>query len=217
MRRLLDRLLAEPYYAPAPLKTTGKGVFHAGYLRAAGLFDGCPPAGRAGHARPADGADDRGRGAVRGGHRGRRVRRGVRNPVLTRMLRERLAPVPARASDELGLPAAAKEAYAFAVLGFLTVHACPAPIRAARALAGRACWGRRPRAGTASVCRPLRCARRCGWWWRGSGRGRVHRRAGAPGHRPVTREESRRRNVRSGRSAADPLIPLSRSPHTVGA
>ena len=30
-----------------------------------------------------------------------------------------------RTSDELGLPAAAKEAYAFAVLGFLTVHGLP--------------------------------------------------------------------------------------------
>ncbi|MGW1050529.1 hypothetical protein [Streptomyces sp. NPDC002521] len=66
MRRLLDRLLAEPYYPPAPPKTTGKGVFHAGYLRAAGLFDGCPPAGRAGHARPADGAGDRTRCSPQG-------------------------------------------------------------------------------------------------------------------------------------------------------
>lgn len=30
--------------------------------------------------------------------------------------------VPVRTTDELGMPAAAKEAYAFAVLGFLTVH-----------------------------------------------------------------------------------------------
>jgi anhydro-N-acetylmuramic acid kinase len=30
--------------------------------------------------------------------------------------------VPVRTTDELGLQSAAKEAYAFAVLGFLTVH-----------------------------------------------------------------------------------------------
>ena len=30
--------------------------------------------------------------------------------------------MPLRSTDELGLPSAAKEAYAFAVLGFLTVH-----------------------------------------------------------------------------------------------
>lgn len=33
-----------------------------------------------------------------------------------------LAGTPLRTSDELGVPAGAKEAYAFAVLGFLTVH-----------------------------------------------------------------------------------------------
>ncbi|UXY31152.1 anhydro-N-acetylmuramic acid kinase [Streptomyces sp. HUAS TT20] len=118
---LLDRLLREPYYTrPAP-KTTGKELFHPGYVRAAGL-DGLP-------------ADDvlatltqltartvadavRSVGATEviasGG--------GTRNPVLMAMLRDRLAGVAVRTSDELGLPSAAKEAYAFAVLGFLTAH-----------------------------------------------------------------------------------------------
>ncbi|MFF4545903.1 anhydro-N-acetylmuramic acid kinase [Streptomyces sp. NPDC001406] len=118
---LLDRLLREPYYTrPAP-KTTGKELFHPGYVRAAGL-DGLP-------------ADDvlatltqltartvadavRSVGATEviasGG--------GTRNPVLMAMLRDRLPGVAVRTSDELGLPSAAKEAYAFAVLGFLTAH-----------------------------------------------------------------------------------------------
>ncbi|MEU6064198.1 MULTISPECIES: anhydro-N-acetylmuramic acid kinase [Streptomyces] len=118
---LLDLLLSEPYYArPAP-KTTGKELFHPGYVRAAGL-DGLP-------------ADDvlatltqltartvadavRSVGATEviasGG--------GTRNPVLMAMLRDRLPGVAVRTSDELGLPSAAKEAYAFAVLGFLTAH-----------------------------------------------------------------------------------------------
>ncbi|GHA27161.1 hypothetical protein GCM10010372_28740 [Streptomyces tauricus] len=47
---------------------------------------------------------------------------GTCNPVLMAMLRAELRGVPVRLSDGLGLPAAAKEAYAFAVLGFLTVH-----------------------------------------------------------------------------------------------
>ncbi|MFJ5994863.1 anhydro-N-acetylmuramic acid kinase [Streptomyces sp. NPDC092370] len=43
---------------------------------------------------------------------------GTRNPVLMAMLGESLRGVPVRTSDELGLPSDAKEAYAFAVLGF---------------------------------------------------------------------------------------------------
>ncbi|MFF5403595.1 anhydro-N-acetylmuramic acid kinase [Streptomyces misionensis] len=120
--RLLQRLLAEPYYALPPPRTTGKELFHAGYLRAAGAFDG---------GRPEDVlatltlltartvAD-----AVRsvGGTEVIASGGGVRNPVLTGLLQDRLGEIPLRTSDELGLPAAAKEAYAFAVLGFLTVH-----------------------------------------------------------------------------------------------
>ncbi|MGW3204358.1 anhydro-N-acetylmuramic acid kinase [Streptomyces sp. NPDC001135] len=123
--RLLDRLLAEPYYALAPPKTTGKEVFHAGYLRSAGLFDGIRPedalatlalltARTVADAVRSVGATE----VIASGG-------GIRNPVLAGMLREQLAPVAVRASDELGLPGAAKEAYAFAVLGFLTAHGLP--------------------------------------------------------------------------------------------
>jgi anhydro-N-acetylmuramic acid kinase len=47
---------------------------------------------------------------------------GIRNPVLMHQLAAELGSVPLRSTDELGLPSAAKEALAFAVLGFLTVH-----------------------------------------------------------------------------------------------
>ncbi|MEV7503875.1 anhydro-N-acetylmuramic acid kinase [Streptomyces sp. NPDC093018] len=120
--RLLERLLAEPYYAlPAP-RTTGKELFHAGYLRSAGAFDGGRPedvlatlalltARTVADAVRSVGASE----VIASGG-------GVRNPVLVRLLRELLDGIALRSSDELGLPAAAKEAYAFAVLGFLTVH-----------------------------------------------------------------------------------------------
>ncbi|MEU9986592.1 anhydro-N-acetylmuramic acid kinase [Streptomyces sp. NPDC048045] len=123
-RPLLDRLLAEPYYALAAPKTTGKELFHAGYLRAAGL-DGLGAQDvlatlTALTARTvADGVRSVGATEViaSGG--------GTRNPVLMSELRHLLAGVALSTSDDLGLPAAAKEAYAFAVLGFLTVHGLP--------------------------------------------------------------------------------------------
>ncbi|MFF7236516.1 anhydro-N-acetylmuramic acid kinase [Streptomyces collinus] len=123
-RPLLDRLLAEPYYALRPPKTTGKELFHPGYLRAAGA-DGLPApdvlatltaltARTVADAVRSVGATE----VVASGG-------GTRNPVLMSELRRLLAPTGLRTSDDLGLPAAAKEAYAFAVLGFLTAHGLP--------------------------------------------------------------------------------------------
>ncbi|MES9522977.1 anhydro-N-acetylmuramic acid kinase [Streptomyces capoamus] len=125
---LLRVLLDDPYYRrPAP-KTTGKEHFHLPYLERA--LDAVPA--------PTPAPDDvlatltrltavtvadacRTHGVTRlvasGG--------GTRNPVLMRMISEELPGVPVRPSDELGLPSDAKEALAFAVLGFLTVHGLP--------------------------------------------------------------------------------------------
>jgi anhydro-N-acetylmuramic acid kinase len=126
---LLRRLLDEPYYAlPAP-KTTGKELFHGGYLREAlAGFPGLPVRDVVATltrltARTAAGAALAVRATeviASGG--------GTRNPVLMRMLAAELAGVPLRVSDELGVPAAAKEAYAFAVLGFLTVRGLPGTV-----------------------------------------------------------------------------------------
>ncbi|MFK4083050.1 anhydro-N-acetylmuramic acid kinase [Kribbella sp. NPDC020789] len=120
---LLARLLAEPYYAlPAP-KSTGKELFNLAYL--ARMMEGLPEI-------PADDvvatvtaltartvAD-----AVRR-HGGTEVIAsggGIRNPALMKQLAAELDGVPVLNTDDLGLPSAAKEALAFAVLGFLTVH-----------------------------------------------------------------------------------------------
>ncbi|MET9800928.1 anhydro-N-acetylmuramic acid kinase [Streptomyces sp. NPDC006368] len=121
---LLRRLLAEPYYAAPPPKTTGKELFHLPYLLAALEGRGASLAAEDVIATVTELTARTVAGAVRsvgatevvvsGG--------GTRNPTLMARLRTALGGVPLRGSDELGLPSAAKEAYAFAVLGFLTVH-----------------------------------------------------------------------------------------------
>lgn len=123
---LLRRLLDEPYYAlPAP-KTTGKELFHLGYLRdALAGFTTLRAEDviatltmlTARTVADAVGALNATEVIASGG--------GTRNPVLMAMLGQRLPGTAMRTSDELGLPWNAKEAYAFAVLGFLTAHGLP--------------------------------------------------------------------------------------------
>ncbi|MEU9030362.1 anhydro-N-acetylmuramic acid kinase [Streptomyces sp. NPDC048383] len=124
---LLSRLLAEPYYGlPAP-RTTGKELFHPGYLDAAlAGFDGLAPQDvlatltRLTARTVADALGPLGVTEVfaSGG--------GTRNPTLMSALREELPSRTALLDSELlGLPAGAKEAYAFAVLGFLAFHGLP--------------------------------------------------------------------------------------------
>ncbi len=50
---------------------------------------------------------------------------GANNPTLVAMLRQQLAPAQVLRSDALGLPADAKEAIAFAVLAYETLHGRP--------------------------------------------------------------------------------------------
>jgi anhydro-N-acetylmuramic acid kinase len=122
--RLLARLLDEPYYRLEPPKTTGKELFHGDHLQAA--LEG----------RPIDHdvlatlvaltaetvADWCHRLGVMevvasGG--------GVANPTLLAELDRRLGAIELRRIEELGLPSDDKEAYLFALLGFLTVHDLP--------------------------------------------------------------------------------------------
>lgn len=127
---LLDRLLAEPYYALAAPKTTGKELFHLPYLRTAlkgyealSTEDVVATLTRLAARTAADAVRSvrASEVIVSGG--------GTRNPVLMAFLRAELGGgIPVRTSDELGMPAAAKEAYAFAVLGFLTLHGLPGTV-----------------------------------------------------------------------------------------
>ncbi len=123
---LLARLLEEPYYGrPAP-KSTGRELFHAGYLDTA--LEELP--GLAGHDLMATLTEltavtvaealapyDVDEVIVSGG--------GTRNRALLAALRRRLAGSSLVVSDDRGLPSAAKEAYLFALLGLLTWHGLP--------------------------------------------------------------------------------------------
>jgi anhydro-N-acetylmuramic acid kinase len=124
---LLALLLDDFYLAQAPPKTTGKERYHHGFTEDAVDHLGLDPdaddliATLTTHAAEVAAAECRRHGVgeviASGG--------GTQNPVLMRALAERIAPARLRTIDDLGIPSAAKEAYAFAVLGFLTWHGLP--------------------------------------------------------------------------------------------
>ncbi|MEU8137489.1 anhydro-N-acetylmuramic acid kinase [Streptodolium elevatio] len=121
-RELLDRLLAEPYYRLAPPKSTGKELFHAEYVREAlggraiGADDLLATLTELTARLVADACreHDVTELVVAGG--------GVRNPTLMRRIAELAAGTGIRPIDDFGLPAQGKEAYLFALLGYLAVH-----------------------------------------------------------------------------------------------
>jgi anhydro-N-acetylmuramic acid kinase len=127
----LERLLDEDYYRLTPPKSTGKELFTAAYVRDR-LGDGGP----AGDdllatlteltARlVADAVDAHGLGelVVAGG--------GVRNPTLMSRIAALVPATTIRGLEEFGLPAQAKEAYLFALLGYLSVHGLEGTIASA--------------------------------------------------------------------------------------
>ncbi|HEY0575668.1 MAG TPA: anhydro-N-acetylmuramic acid kinase [Pseudonocardia sp.] len=131
---LLGILLAEPYYAAEPPKSTGRELFTAGYLDAALAERASHPGGAELIPAHADIAATlveltaRTVGAACTRHGITEVvgaGGGMRNPVLVAALRAALDPVPLRRSDELGIPVDAKEAYLTALLGALSWHGLP--------------------------------------------------------------------------------------------
>jgi anhydro-N-acetylmuramic acid kinase len=129
---LLAVLLDDPFLAQAPPKTTGKERYHHGFTEGALARLGrhvAPDdllATLTAHAAEVVATECRRYGVAEviasGG--------GTDNPVLMAALAERIAPVRLRPIDELGIPSAAKEAYAFAVLGFLTWRGLPGNVPA---------------------------------------------------------------------------------------
>lgn len=125
--RLLGRLLADPYYDAPPPKSTGKEHFHLPYL-----LEALGEAGSLGEddvvatltaltARTVAqeierwGAEE----VVAAGG-------GTANPTLMGMLAEAAPGARLRTTEAWGIPPASKEAYAFALMGFLTMHGLPA-------------------------------------------------------------------------------------------
>ena len=118
----LELLLDDDYYRlPAP-KSTGKELFHGPYLTARLGADG--PTGDdllatlteltarlVADAVTAHALDEL---VVAGG--------GIRNPTLMARVTALCAPARIRPLEEFGIPAQAKEAYLFALLGYLAVH-----------------------------------------------------------------------------------------------
>ncbi|MET8834229.1 anhydro-N-acetylmuramic acid kinase [Micromonospora sp. NPDC004540] len=160
---LLALLLAEPYYAAPPPKSTGKELFHGGYLddRLAALGepvavdDVLATLTELTARTVADACDRHGVTEViaAGG--------GVRNPTL----RARLAALGAgrwrlRTTDELGVPAQAKEAYAFALLGWLSWHGLPGAIPSVTGASRAAVLGSWTPSGPAFAAEPAAPPRR---------------------------------------------------------
>jgi anhydro-N-acetylmuramic acid kinase len=130
---LLDAFLAEPYYTlPAP-KSTGKELFHADYVRSVLTTTGIEVSTddlvatltelTARLVADACRAYRLTELVVAGG--------GVRNPALMGRIAALSAPATIRLIDEFGLPAQGKEAYLFALLGYLSVHGLAGTIASA--------------------------------------------------------------------------------------
>src|SRR5690606_22135704 len=127
---LLEALLADPYYALAAPKSTGKEHFHLDYVRA-------HLRAQAREIPVADvvrtlteltvrtvAQDVRAAGvgflAVSGG--------GCHNPLIMDGLRAALPDTEVVLADELGAPADSKEAILFALIGWCTMHGVPAVV-----------------------------------------------------------------------------------------
>ncbi|MGV9778561.1 anhydro-N-acetylmuramic acid kinase [Streptosporangium sp. NPDC003464] len=156
---LLEELLAEPYYRALPPKSTGKELFHPGYLaRIAAPYGLALPdllATLAALTAETVAAEIRRHRLdtviVSGG--------GARNPALMDLLRARAGQARILPSDGLGVPSDAKEAIAFSLLGWMTAHGLPATVPGCTGAAGPRVLGTvTPGRGPLTLPEPLRRA-----------------------------------------------------------
>jgi anhydro-N-acetylmuramic acid kinase len=160
---LLRVLAADPFFQLTPPRSTGREHFNAVYLGSA--LDRVAPA-----AAPDDVVatvtrllvDQLAAAARRHGLQQLIVSGGgIRNETTLRWLRAALPGIAIRACDELGVPAQAKEALAFAVLGFLSWHGLPGSVPAATGAHRAAILGSiTPGAGPLVLPAPAACAPR---------------------------------------------------------
>jgi anhydro-N-acetylmuramic acid kinase len=127
--RLLERLLADPYYEVSPPKSTGKEHFNLEYLLDA-----------LGEIGSSDESDVIATLTALTAHTvARELERwrveevvasggGTANPTLMSILERAMPEVEFRTTEAWGIPSHSKEAYAFALLGFLTMHGLPANV-----------------------------------------------------------------------------------------
>jgi anhydro-N-acetylmuramic acid kinase len=144
IQALLTELLAEPYYKLAPPKSSGKELFHLGYVRAAVSRAGADPGlpdlvATLTELSAVTVADAVAKAGVQvlvaaGG--------GVRNPVLMRRLAQLLPGVDVLTTDRLGIPSDVKEAVAFALIGWATAHGLPGNVPSCTGAAGPRVLGR---------------------------------------------------------------------------
>lgn len=141
---LLAELLDSPYFGqPAP-KSTGKELFNLDYVRGALERTGVTPSlpdlvATLTELSAVTVAQAVSRAGVEvlvasGG--------GVRNPVLMRRLGELLPGVRVTSSDALGVPSDHKEAIAFALIGWASVHGLPGNVPSCTGAAGPRALGR---------------------------------------------------------------------------
>ncbi|NUP50008.1 MAG: anhydro-N-acetylmuramic acid kinase [Catenulispora sp.] len=140
---LLAALMAEPYYARRPPKTTGKELFHDAYLTSylADFPDVAPQDLMSTLATltattVVDAVREHGIAtlAVSGG--------GAENPELMKRIAKRLPGVEVLRSDAYKVPSDAKEAIAFALIGWFTAHGLPGTIPACTGAVGGRVLGR---------------------------------------------------------------------------
>ncbi|MCW2935415.1 MAG: anhydro-N-acetylmuramic acid kinase [Actinomycetia bacterium] len=141
---LLTELLTEPYYTLAPPKSSGKELFHLGYLREvlsrAGVSPDLPDLVATLTELTAVTVADAVASAnvqvlvAAGG--------GVHNPVLMRRLAQLLPGVEVLTTDRLGVPSDVKEAVAFALIGWATAHGLPGNVPSCTGASGPRVLGR---------------------------------------------------------------------------